>query len=119
MTRCTRPALYAIGSKVTSITREPPGSLPGHVAQWIERAPAKGEVAGSSPAVAAMASKTTKKANAAKKGQSNLPAEKDDGTRWVVLRDGRQVYPGPGVLRLRAEHLNDGLRVPGEVVQVA
>lgn len=67
-----------------------------------------------------MASKTAKKANAAAKKQaSNVPAEKDDGTRWSVIRDGRAVYPGPGTLRQRAEHLNQGLLRPGELVQVA
>lgn len=67
-----------------------------------------------------MASKTSRRANAASKNKGqNLPVEKDDGTRWVVVRDGRQVYPGTGVMRQRAEHLNDGLLVPGELVQVA
>lgn len=66
-----------------------------------------------------MASKTGKKANSAAKQAGNAPAEKDDGTRWVVMRDGRQVYPGAGVMRTLAAHLNDGLLVPGELVQVA
>jgi hypothetical protein len=65
-----------------------------------------------------MASKTGRKANAAAK-KSNAPAPKDDGTRWVVMRDGAQVYPGSGVARAQAEHLNNGLLVPGELLQVA
>lgn len=66
-----------------------------------------------------MASKTGKKANSAsKKAASNAPVEKDDGTRWVVVRDGRQVYVGAGLTRARATLLNDGLREPGRLVQV-
>lgn len=65
-----------------------------------------------------VASKTGKRAKAAAK-KSNLPAPKDDGTRWVVMRDGRQVYPGAGVTRDQADHLNQGLREPGELLQVA
>lgn len=66
-----------------------------------------------------MASKTGKKANAFSKKQNNIPVPKDDGTRWIVVRDGAQVYPGDGVARAQAAHLNDGLLVPGVLVQVA
>lgn len=66
----------------------------------------------------AMASKTGRKANAAHKGKSNAPVEKDDGTRWMVVRDGKPVYMGAGVSRAQAQRLNDGLLVPGELVQV-
>lgn len=66
----------------------------------------------------AMASKTTKKANAAVKKGNNAPAPKDDGTRWIIMRDGRQVYPGPGVTRAQAQHLAGGLLEPAEIVQV-
>jgi hypothetical protein len=66
-----------------------------------------------------MASKTGKRArNAAKKGANNVPVEKDDGTRWIIVRDGQQVYLGSGVTRAQAKHLNEGLLVPGELVQV-
>lgn len=65
-----------------------------------------------------MASKTGKRANAASKN-SNAPVPKDDGTRWVVLRDDGQVYPGPGVMKAQAEHLAAGLADPGVIVQVA
>lgn len=65
-----------------------------------------------------MASKTSKKANAAAKGRGNAPIEKDDGTRWVIQRDGQQVYPGPGSTMGHATRLNEGLLVPGELVQV-
>jgi hypothetical protein len=65
-----------------------------------------------------MASKTGRRANAASKGKNNAPIEKDDGTRWVVVRDGKQVYPGTGVTRAQATLLNEGLVVPGELVQI-
>ena len=66
-----------------------------------------------------MASKTTRKANAASKKGAALtaPTEKDDGTRWIIVRDGRQVYLGSGVDRAHARFLNDGLLEPGELVQ--
>lgn len=63
------------------------------------------------------ASKTTKKANAAVK-RSNIPVPRDDGSRWIVVRDGHQVYPGKGVTRAQAEHLVNGLVEPAELVQV-
>lgn len=66
-----------------------------------------------------MASKTGKKARNAAKKMSNAPVPKDDGTRWIVMRNGEQVYLGSGVTRAQAEHLNEGLLVPGELVQVA
>jgi hypothetical protein len=65
-----------------------------------------------------MASKTGKKARAAAQRQGNAPTPKDDGSRWSVVRDGQQVYLGSGVTRAMAEHLNNGLLVPGELVQV-
>lgn len=65
-----------------------------------------------------MASKTTRRANAASKKMNNAPTQKDDGSRWIVVRDGEQVYPGEGVTRPWAEHLARGLVVPGELVEV-
>lgn len=65
-----------------------------------------------------MPSKTTKKARRAAAAQDNLPVEKDDGSRWVVMRDGRQVYYGTGVTKRQARTLCDGLRIPAEIVMV-
>lgn len=45
-------------------------------------------------------------------------ASKDDGTRWVVMRDSQQVYPGLGSTQDHAQHLNNGLCEPGTLVQV-
>lgn len=50
---------------------------------------------------------------------SNVPAEKDDGTRWIVVRDGVQVYLGSGVTRRQAEHLATGLVETASLIQVA
>ena len=43
-------------------------------------------------------------------GKSNVPVEKDDGSRWVVIgEDGRQVYQGEGATKKWATHLATGL----------
>jgi hypothetical protein len=43
-------------------------------------------------------------------GKSNLPVEKDDGSRWVVIgENGRQVYLGSGIKKKEAQRLADGL----------
>jgi hypothetical protein len=67
-----------------------------------------------------MASKTGRKANAAAARGSNLPAEKDDGTRWIVVdASGRTVYPGSGVSKSEARRLGEGLLQDGcSLVQV-
>lgn len=45
-----------------------------------------------------------------KKKVTNVPTEKDDGTRWIVVdKDGYQVYPGKGVTKNQANHLSRGL----------
>lgn len=65
-----------------------------------------------------MASKTGRKANQfGKKGKSNAPVEKDDGTRWTVHdhKTGQQVYGGTGVTRGQAERLATGLVAPSEI----
>lgn len=42
--------------------------------------------------------------------KSNLPAEKDDGSRWVIIgENGRQVYLGSGIKKKEAERLAAGL----------
>lgn len=42
--------------------------------------------------------------------KSNLPAEKDDGSRWIIVgEDGRQVYLGSGIRKKDAQRLADGL----------
>jgi hypothetical protein len=42
--------------------------------------------------------------------KSNLPVEKDDGSRWVVIgENGRQVYPGTGIRKKDADRLAGGL----------
>lgn len=61
-------------------------------------------------------SKTARRA--AHKVSSNAPVQRDDGTRWIIVREGRQVYPGAGITRKEAERLRDGLREPAEMVQV-
>jgi len=65
-----------------------------------------------------MGSKTGKRANKATAKASNAPVEKDDGTRWIVVRDGRAVYGGVGVTRAQAQHLCEGLQEPAELQQV-
>lgn len=58
-----------------------------------------------------MPSKTTKKARRAGGNKaSNIPVEKDDGTRWIV-RDlhHHQVYAGNGVTKAEATRLAAGL----------
>lgn len=60
-----------------------------------------------------MASKTSKKANAAVKKQGNAPVPKDNGDRWVVMHkfEGteRQLYPGSGLKTADAEQLARGV----------
>ena len=42
--------------------------------------------------------------------KSNLPAEKDDGSRWIVVgENGRQVYLGSGIKKKDATRLAEGL----------
>lgn len=42
--------------------------------------------------------------------KSNLPAEKDDGSRWIVMgENGRQVYQGSGLRKKDATRLAEGL----------
>jgi len=43
---------------------------------------------------------------------------KDDGTRWLVVRNKVPVYRGEGVKRADAERLAHGLLEPAELVQV-
>ena len=64
-----------------------------------------------------MASKTTKKARKAGV-KNNAPIEKDDGTRWIVVRDGLQVYPGSGIVKAQAERLAQDLLEPASIKQV-
>lgn len=52
------------------------------------------------------------------KANSNLPAEKDDGSRWVVMRDDRQVYLGGGTTKAQATRLAEGLLEPASIVEV-
>jgi hypothetical protein len=69
-----------------------------------------------------MASKTTRRANAAgKKKVDNAPIPKDDGTRWTVhdTETRAQVYPGSGIMRSEAERLATTLLRPAYIVQVA
>lgn len=69
-----------------------------------------------------MASKTTKRANAAVKGKGNAPRVKDDGRRFVLVHSfegvERQVYPGPGVMLADAEQLAAGLVEKVKIVEV-
>ena len=42
--------------------------------------------------------------------KSNLPAEKDDGSRWAVIgEDGRRVYLGDGLRKKEATRIAAGL----------
>jgi hypothetical protein len=43
---------------------------------------------------------------------------KDDGTRWIVVRDSVPVYRGPGLMRSEAERLAASLVEPAEIVEV-
>lgn len=54
-----------------------------------------------------------------KKKVDHTPVEKDDGTRWIVTRNGAQVYPGSGLVKREALRLATGLVEPAEVEQVA
>lgn len=67
-----------------------------------------------------MPSKTTKRARRAGSKQSNVPVAKDDGTRWVVVRDGLPVYRTHrgGTTRAEAERLLSGLLEPAELLQI-
>lgn len=60
-----------------------------------------------------------KNAKVASRKQEAEPVAKDDGRRYVVKRDGRQVYPGPGVSLAAAEELAGGLAVPARIVELA
>lgn len=54
-----------------------------------------------------------------KKGQDNLPALKDDGTRWLVVRDGEIIYPSVnGSIKQEAIRLAQTLREPAEIRQI-
>jgi hypothetical protein len=67
-----------------------------------------------------MASKTSKRANAANK-KNNAPVPKDDGTRWTVhdTETREQVYLGSGIMKSEAERLATTLLRPAYIVQVA
>lgn len=42
--------------------------------------------------------------------KSNLPAEKDDGSRWAIIgENGRRVYLGDGLRKKDATRLAEGL----------
>lgn len=46
--------------------------------------------------------------------------QKDDGTRWIVVRDGRPVYHAHGgTTKEEAERLAAGLREPATIIQVS
>ena len=60
-----------------------------------------------------------KKAKIASRKQNQVAAPKDDGRRFIVVRDGRQVYPGPGVPFAAAQFLEAGLVRPAEIVELA
>lgn len=47
-------------------------------------------------------------------GQSKVA---DDGERYIVVRNGRQVYPGSGVSLADAQRLAGGLAEPAEIVK--
>lgn len=53
-----------------------------------------------------------------KNKQDNFPVEKDDGTRWQVVRNGRVVYHGEGLTKAQAHRLADGLVDPAEIRQL-
>lgn len=63
-----------------------------------------------------MASKTTKRARQA--AEKHLPVEKDDGTRWIVVRDGYPVYISNGSTKAEAVRLAKGLREPATIQQL-
>lgn len=68
-----------------------------------------------------MASKTTKRANAAAKKKNQQPevSVKDDGNLYkIVDAHGRPVYPGLGVILGEAERLAKGLQITAAVVPV-
>lgn len=41
---------------------------------------------------------------------------KDDGSRWSIVRNGRPVYLGEGLMRADAQRIADGLLEPAELV---
>lgn len=56
---------------------------------------------------------------APKKKQVHIPTVKDDGTRWQVVRDGKPVYDGQGVMKSEAMRLCEGLLDEASIVQVS
>lgn len=60
----------------------------------------------------------SKKKAAPKK--SNVPVEKDDGTRWTIHdhETGVQIYPGNGIIRQQAERLATGMVRPASIREV-
>lgn len=67
-----------------------------------------------------MPNKTTKvnRRNAGKQNDHG-PREKDDGTRWLVVRHGALVYGSTGgIIRSEAERLAAGLLEPAQIMQV-
>lgn len=68
-----------------------------------------------------MPSKNTKTQRRTGKGKSNLPVEKDDGTRWIVVNreTERPAYlPRNGVRKAEAERLSEGLVVDSYIKQI-
>lgn len=69
-----------------------------------------------------MASKTSKRANAAaaKNAQIEVEGQKDDGTRWIVVsaESGNPIYGTTGVAKFEANRLARGLVHPAEIKQV-
>lgn len=52
--------------------------------------------------------------------QDNTPREKDDGTRWLVVRHGEPVYGSAGGnTRGEAERLAAGLLEPATIIQIS
>ena len=47
-----------------------------------------------------------------------IPTEKDDGTRWIVVRNGEPVYPGTGIPKQQAIRLATGLVEEAGIQQV-
>lgn len=69
-----------------------------------------------------MPSKTTKKARrAGVKPKSNIPEERDDGTRWYVMSGidfpHRKMYGGKAYTKREAERLAEGLLHHGYIEQ--
>lgn len=46
------------------------------------------------------------------------PAEKDDGTRWIVVSDERPVYGRKGTIKAEAQRLAEGLESEAYIEQI-